>query len=479
MSCEMALCYRVLRTREIAPVLDYGITIDDFISHEAKALWATIIGYYNHPQSAGSIMDPTVLRIDNKNFVVGDDMPGETVQALCTEVRKHRVKAESNQIITEFTQTMALHEVDPMGPLTVLNDHITRLQALGMTANTDVTLLQGLQSIRQRIELVKQGVDFSVMDWPWEPLQTATFGLQPDDYVVFYGRPKSMKTWVLAYLIAWSFWQEKRVLVYTKEMTPDNVYMRTFACIMKMAYNELRGAVMSANAALSPEQERALDETIAYIKADQNMASRITVLSGRDVGAGMDTVPWLRSKVEKYKPDIMFVDGLYLLSDHRKHNKDNERVMHISRDLRDMNLATKVPVIATMQANRKAAGHREANLDEVAFSDALGQDSTISARVIADKASPTVSIILAGSREFKLHGFRIHGVPATNFGFHTILTEQDIQKATENDHGEEETKEPKKAKKSGKKKEGSTGPKNTEDADLAHHEERIGEYAAS
>jgi hypothetical protein len=408
-------------------------------------------------------------------------MSGETTQALCAEVRKYRVKAELNQAAVDCSQAMSLHEVDPMGPLSVLHGHITRLQALGTTANTDVGLLQGVQGIRRRMELAKQGVDFSKMTWPWKPLQDETYGIQPDDYIVFYGRPKSMKTWVLSYLIAWAFWQEKRIIVYTKEMTPDNVYMRTLACMMKLAYTELRGAVMSQAKPLSAADEMALDATIAYIASDPSMASRITVLSGRDVGAGMDTVPWLRSKLEKYKPDAVFVDGLYLMSDHQKHNSDHQRVMHISRDLRDMVLATKTPVIATMQANRKAAGHREANLDELAYSDALGQDATIAARVINDKNSPTVSVILAGSREFQLHGFRIHGVPAKNFDFHSILTEQDIQKATENDHGEEEAKEKKEKKAKPAKKAGNGAPKNTEDADLADHLDRTqrGEYAAA
>jgi hypothetical protein len=150
--------------------------------------------------------------------------------------------------------------------------------------------------------------------------------------------------------------------------------------------------------------------------------------------------------VDQLKPDILFVDGLYLLSDQRKSTSDHTRVMNISRDLRQMVLSTHVPVIATMQANRKAAGHSDANLDEIAYSDALAQDATIAARVIADKASPTISIILAGSREFKLHGFRINAVPATDFSSHSELTEKDIEKAREADAAEAESKKQLKSK---------------------------------
>jgi hypothetical protein len=252
-----------------------------------------------------------------------------------------------------------------------------------------------------------------------------------------------MKTWVLCYLIAWAFENEKKVVVYTKEMTPDNIYARTLACILRLLYDDLRGATTS------PENDAQLDELAMMVENDARLSNMLTVLSGRDVPEGGDTVPWLQSKIEKYQPDLIFVDGLYLLSSQRKFTSDEGRVRGISRDLRAMNLSTGVPVIATMQANRKAAGHRDANLDEIAYSDALSQDCTVAARVINDKTSPTISVVIGGSREFKLHGFRIHALPARDFSFHSILDEKEIQKAKEADQSEEEDKDKKKKEKKG------------------------------
>ena len=52
-----------------------------------------------------------------------------------------------------------------------------------------------------------------------------------------------------------------------------------------------------------------------------------------------------------------------------------------------MVLGSGVPVAATMQANRKAAGHTDANLDEIAYSDSLAQDCTAAIRTIQRKSS--------------------------------------------------------------------------------------------
>lgn len=450
MSYQMALCARVIKTGQLTPVLTFGITPDDFTSQEAKNLWGLILSYYSQPESQGSIISPNVLQKWFKNFVIPDDMPSYTMQTLCYEVRRERTITQGNALAVQFTEEVAIPTCNPAEALATLQAGVSRLIALGTTQNTDVSLKQGLAKVRTRLQMMKAGVDFSTMKWPWDPLNKATFGVQPDDYIVFYGRPKSMKTWVLCYLIAWAFENEKKVVVYTKEMTDENIYARTLACILHLIYDDLRGGTTSE------ADDMKLAELAAYIENDLRLSSMITVLSGQDVPEGGDTVQWLESKAEQYQPDIMFVDGLYLLSSTRKFTSDEGRVRGISRDLRAMNLKLRIPLICTMQANRKAAGHKDANLDEIAYSDALAQDCTIASRVIADRTSPTISLVIGGSREFKLHGLRINAVPARDFSFHSVLSEHDIAKAKEQDVVEEESKEPKKAK---NKKETVRAPK--------------------
>jgi hypothetical protein len=145
--------------------------------------------------------------------------------------------------------------------------------------------------------------------------------------------------------------------------------------------------------------------------------------------------------MEKHKPDIVFIDGMYLMTDARgpKNQKDNSRVQNISRDLRSTVLSTGVPIIATIQANRKADENEDANLAEIAFSDAIGQDATLAIRVINEKNTPALSLVIGGSREFYLDGFRVHGVPAVNFGYLGPLTTADAMKAVAQDTRDADT----------------------------------------
>ena len=431
MSFELALISRIMQGNgHLTEVLDFGVATEDFTGTEARAYWNTILAYYQNPVTAGSVLDQNYINLQFKNAPSLQDYPNYTTKALCHEVRNQRIKTNAVTAVNEFADQLA---INPDLAIRQLHSTFQYLINLGTAGNTDLAALDGMNRLIENYEKQEAGLNVAAMPWPWAPIQEATGGVQPDDFIVFYGRPKSMKTWVLAFLIAWAWLNDKRIVVYTKEMTPDNVYKRVAACIAYLPYDDLR------HARLSPAHRRALYDIRDYC-AEPGCPPNLVVLSGRDTTPGGDTVGWLQSKIEKYKPDVMFVDGMYLLSDSssKKAQADHVRVMNISRELRQMVLGTGVPVIATMQANRKAAGHTQANTDEVAYSDALSQDATILSRVIADKESPTISLVMAGSREFKLHGMRIHGIPATNFSFHSILTEKEIEKAKEKDAAAEE-----------------------------------------
>ncbi len=418
---EMQLISRVVHSGDLATVLEWGISIDDFRTVEGKALYNAICAYYADPSSRLSVLGPNLFlqRFPQVQLVADNSVATE---ALCHELRTARVIAEGKETHAEFLSDL---EVDPEMAISAMHANMTRLLSLGTRKNTDTPMSVSLERIMGKYRYTKaNGIgSFAKMLWPWAAMNDLTGGVQEDDYIVFYGRPKSMKTWVMAYMLGEAFRQGKRVLIYTKEMTQDNIFQRASACIGRIPYQEFR------TGKLEVWDEATLDELVQEAKA---CGYDPICLSGRDAEGG-DTVSWLHAKIEKYKPDVVFVDGMYLLQAQNKKGAMWERVTEISRGLRDMVLATKIPLIATMQANRGAAKHASGNLDELAYADAIGQDATITIRCIAEKSSPTIALVMAGSREFKLHGMRIFANPATDFSFKEIMTEKDILKAGEAD----------------------------------------------
>jgi replicative DNA helicase len=445
---QESLIKRILATGCMQEVINLGLTSEDFTESKCHDIWNLIQGYYHSQETKGSIISERMLHLYTDRLdSLDDSYPGDTTASLFNQVRKQRIHAFCSQVGVEFDAAINTPGCNQAQILAAYQDKLSYALSLTRSAGADMDIGTGVQRLWNEIEYAKQGIDKSVMHWPWDPLQRETFGVQPEDYIILYGRPKSMKTWVLAYLVSCAFNSSKKALVYTKEMTPDNIYARITACICGLDYSNLRAATSaSAHRPLSPEDEARLCGLLGELKRDIRLSSMLKVLSGRDVAGGADTVPWLRSKVEQHKPDVLFVDGVYLMAGTDKKVRDDQRVMGISRALRDLALETHIPIIGTLQANRKAAGHGNANLDEIAYSDAVGQDATIAARVMADKQNPFINIVIGGSREFKLHGIRINARPAYDFTFHSELTEKEIEKAKEADSASDaENKEPKKA----------------------------------
>lgn len=413
---------------ELQKIRMWGIQNDDFLTSEGKSIFSTMSTFYDSPGSQGSVFGEHTFRNLYPNFILCDD-PSMTTESLCEQVRQERVRTSARWVMQQGGEMLS---GDPVVALNKMQAHFTDLQNLATQKITDVPFSDAFSRSMRQMEMLDQGVDMSCGKWPWMPLQYGTKGLQREDYVVIYGRPKNMKSWVLAWLIAHFYDQRKRLLIYTKEMTADNIFRRAGACLARVRYDSVR---LGTEGGATDADREALYAVERMLTLNQE-AQPVWGLSANDAAEGGDTVPWLMSKVELYRPDIVFIDGMYLMSDSKGSKKDHERVRNISRAVRAMNLKTGIPIIATLQANRAAAKNQDANSDEVAFSDAIGQDATLLMRCIKEADKPTIAMVIGGnSREFKLDGFRICGVPATSFDYYGEITSKEIEQAKEKDTG--------------------------------------------
>lgn len=433
----MQLVSRIIRTGELAPVLSWGIGPDDFMTREGKGMFGIITTYSMASGTAGSVLGTNAVGQYFPNFVLCDD-PGMTTEALCRQVRYERLNLQINHTIAKGMELQ-----DPMQRAQAIQAAMSDALNLGFGKTTDIRGAVGIDRVQAAYALKKSGVDTSVGKWPWQIMNQETGGFSEDDYIVLFGRPKSFKSWILIHILATLYENEKRIVIYTKEMTADAIYERLACCLGLIRHWNMRQGF------LSPEEEMALDQVSAVMKLPE-FADRIIVLSGLDA-SGNDSVMWLRSKVDLYKPDFVAIDGLHLMTDARKASKREERISNISRDVRAMILQTKIPVIATVQANRAAAKNQDANLDEIAYSDALGQDATAVIRTIKDKPTEdkpesTVSLVIGALRNGVLEGFRINAEPAIDFSFHSKLSALDALKAKEADDKEAEAAAKKKRK---------------------------------
>ena len=83
----------------------------------------------------------------------------------------------------------------------------------------------------------------------------------------------------------------------------------------------------------------------------------------------------LRAFIEKEKLDILFIDQHSLLDDDRKARNPVERASNISKDLKNLQVMKKIPIISISQQNR-IKNDDGVNTNNIAQSDRIAQDST-------------------------------------------------------------------------------------------------------
>jgi replicative DNA helicase len=427
-SASTLLLKRMTERGETGSVLEYGITQEDFPASEQTSF--DVLRDHFEARGFGTAHIQVHALRTHFNTIAED--PSRTTADLCAEVRMRRIRTESDNLLESVKKLTSKGKVEEA--LRALHEKSGRLLSFA-TKTQDLSFRNGVSEClgiyEKRKDARLSGQTMHKFSLPWKTFQDAAGGIEEEDFYVFYGRPKSKKTWVLCSIIAHMFLQGFRVLVYTKEMTPVNIMQRILTCMMEIPYGALRHGNLSA-----PDEER----LFAFRESMLDPKGNLDVLSGQDVKDGRDTIGWLGTKIANYAPDVVFVDGLYLMStsSSSKAQADWQRVMGISREARQLVLATKKPILCTMQANRGAAKHSNADASEISYSDALGQDATGIFRVM--RAKDEIYLACGGSREYSLEGWKIGGIPATDFKDKGVLTLADIHELMSVDDAPETSK---------------------------------------
>lgn len=202
-------------------------------------------------------------------------------------------------------------------------------------------------------------------------LDECLHGWMPEDFVSIVGRTNEGKSWVLIFFLvmAWSI-GKKRVLLYSGEMGDNTVGWR-FDTFFKHFSNS---GLMQGKEDMSMYEK--------YIEELEQMETPFIVITPKRIGNKKLDIPTLQILIERYKPDIVGIDQLSLMDDHRKQKGDPTRIQytHISEDLYATSEKYQIPILAPVQANREAKKRRDSEaapeLEDISESDGVGQNAT-------------------------------------------------------------------------------------------------------
>lgn len=230
-----------------------------------------------------------------------------------------------------------------------------------------------VRNLRDAAELVFRQYETSHMSpgmsgvptgWGW--LDSQTGGYQRGDLIAWVARMGLGKSYLLLKqaIYAWSCGYS--VLVVTMEMTIEQIVRRVLG--MEAGVNPdfiRRGAVDE----FGMRRLRRYTTSIAH-------ADRFNIYAG----SFSKKVSDIEILMHELSPDIVYIDGAYLLRPDTANNRTNrlERVAEVYDQLKKLTITTDRPIVTTSQFSRQAGKRgKEGSLETISFSDAIAMHSSL------------------------------------------------------------------------------------------------------
>jgi len=163
-------------------------------------------------------------------------------------------------------------------------------------------------------------------------------GITPGQLGVFLAYPGIGKSWFALYMAVQAWKQGKSPLIISLEMSETEVRNRVFA---------IMGEGLWSHRKLSNGQVEIADLKRWHAK---ELAGKPEFHIISNDNGGEVTPSVIRGKIDQYKPDLVIVDYLQLMSPNQKSDNETVRMKNLSRELKLMSIGEEIPIIAISSA---------------------------------------------------------------------------------------------------------------------------------
>lgn len=218
----------------------------------------------------------------------------------------------------------------------------------------------------------------NALHFGYSGIDKAAAGLMPGEVAVMTARTGNGKSLFCCHVATKWIKEGKRVLFVSCEMPPAQLLHRIYGILG--SFNPKAFRMVEGRAILDAAMPRVHDEMNAVRAAGGNVLFLSKTVT-------MDSI---KNEVAKSKPDAVIIDGIYLLTPGglQAGAQDWQRVKAVSNDIKaSIALDKGLPVLTTTQLKRGADSDLY-SLEDIAYSDAIGQDGDL---VLAASRDPGVS----------------------------------------------------------------------------------------
>lgn len=349
--------FKLLKDQQIKP---------SFLTGDNRRVYNYICNVFN---SSGEVPTPRVLTQKFPNYelethtVDGYESIG-TDESLLYWCNQLHIKAMHNQtadVVEEVAEKLDSGESEEAFALLKkgvwkIQDEVVISSSVDITKNTDERKEAYLRRKEQKGMI---GIPTGI-----EHLDYIMKGLIKETLTTLIATSGVGKTWFLVLVGAYAQLNNYKVCVFITEMSTELMRDRFEAMLFSMIcgefdYNSFKSGTLSL------ETEK---QYFDFLDEDLPKLEPLII----ETATGVSSVV---SVIEKEKPDLVLIDGVYLMEDEQGAKDDWLRVAHITRDLKKVAKNWKIPILINTQADKNTSKKTGPELGSIMYTQSVGQDS--------------------------------------------------------------------------------------------------------
>jgi len=226
----------------------------------------------------------------------------------------------------------------------------------------------------------------------WKSLDEAIEGYQPGDLNLILARPKKGKSMSMVYSAYQASKAGYKAMLISMEMGLMQQAKRIIAMAHKLKFEAVKKGEISTFAEKAIEESKTNAPPLIYVD-----------------GKFRHTIDDIFVLIDEHEPNLVFIDGGYLIKINSKYKAKWEVASEIAQELKLMALNFNIPLVVSFQFNREAPKEKKSGgLEHIHLTDALSQLCSVAMSIYGEEGANVKTVETIANREGVNCIFQIH-----------------------------------------------------------------------
>jgi len=360
MNYENRLLNRALQDKDLTPLFIRGVNELWFTAPDEKLVWKYL---HSHHSKYGECPSIKSVKENFPNF--NTEPVDDSIDFLMDEVLLQKRKLATNAMLRDSIDAIEKGQ-DHESALIILQRGLMKLEEDGLNANRDLDItFDPLRRFADYEELKHLPGGLRGIPTGFPTIDLATSGLQKGQLIVIGAPPKTGKS-TLALQMANNVHKSGAVPLFLSfEMTNTEQVNRYDSMRAGISHHRLRTGTLTA------DEEKRYKAALSDMESDQH---RFWLADS----SGVATVSMVTSKIQMLQPDVVFLDGVYLMFDEVTGEVETPRALtSITRSLKRVAQRLQVPIVISTQVLTWKMKKGNVTPDSLGYSSSFFQDADV------------------------------------------------------------------------------------------------------